>query len=251
VSRWRRRGEKFARSAKKQATKKTDWEQCLQTPGKYPRGTADARRSNERSPSAEVITFLPLSRESMHATGSSVFSSNCFISGGNDLQERKKLLVEGADALVVLPGGTGTWDELWEMACARNLGFHSMPIVCVNVEGFYEDFKAMLRRAHADHLLYAHPGDIVHFEDTPEAAVKWVEAHLSDPESNKRQGTPIARKKPAASTVECEASLFGTEAPRDHSSAQFSNDRVWRKFALFSAGLSLGFFVASRVKSSR
>lgn len=83
------------------------------------------------------------------------------------------------------------------------------------------------------------------------AAVKWVEAHLSDPESNKRQGTPIARKKPAASTVECEASLFGTEAPRDHSSAQFSNDRVWRKFALFSAGLSLGFFVASRVKSSR
>lgn len=34
------------------------------------------------------------------------------IAHGNDLQERKKLLVEGADALVVLPGGPGTWDEV-------------------------------------------------------------------------------------------------------------------------------------------
>ena len=32
--------------------------------------------------------------------------------GGEDLQERKKLLVKGADALVVLPGGPGTWDEV-------------------------------------------------------------------------------------------------------------------------------------------
>mmetsp|Transcript_17182 Transcript_17182/g.37990 ORF Transcript_17182/g.37990 Transcript_17182/m.37990 type:complete len:210 (-) Transcript_17182:382-1011(-) len=41
---------------------------------------------------------------------------------GNDLQERKRLLVRDADALVVLPGGPGTWDELWEMACAGHLG---------------------------------------------------------------------------------------------------------------------------------
>ena len=34
------------------------------------------------------------------------------IARGNDLQERKRLLVEGADALVVLPGGPGTWDEV-------------------------------------------------------------------------------------------------------------------------------------------
>lgn len=34
------------------------------------------------------------------------------VAKGNDLQERKRLLVEGADALVVLPGGPGTWDEV-------------------------------------------------------------------------------------------------------------------------------------------
>ena len=34
------------------------------------------------------------------------------VAGGDDLQERKRLLVKNADALVVLPGGPGTWDEV-------------------------------------------------------------------------------------------------------------------------------------------
>jgi predicted Rossmann-fold nucleotide-binding protein len=34
------------------------------------------------------------------------------VAGGDDLQERKKLLVKDAEALVVLPGGPGTWDEV-------------------------------------------------------------------------------------------------------------------------------------------
>ena len=58
------------------------------------------------------------------------------IARGNDLQERKRLLVEGADALVVLPGGPGTWDEVrhafLDMSgnlplfrfCSHNLSMH-------------------------------------------------------------------------------------------------------------------------------
>jgi predicted Rossmann-fold nucleotide-binding protein len=37
------------------------------------------------------------------------------VAGGDDLQERKRLLVKNADALVVLPGGPGTWDEVSRM----------------------------------------------------------------------------------------------------------------------------------------
>jgi hypothetical protein len=43
-----------------------------------------------------------------------------------------------------------------------------MPIVCVNVDGYYDSFKDILERAHADELLYKHPRDILHFEETPE-----------------------------------------------------------------------------------
>ena len=58
--------------------------------------------------------------------------------------------------------------QLWEMACARHIGFHSIPIVCINVDGYYDPFRAMLSRAHADQLLYKDPFDILHFEETPE-----------------------------------------------------------------------------------
>ena len=39
------------------------------------------------------------------------------VAGGSDLQERKKLLVQKCDALVVLPGGPGTWDEVRFVVC--------------------------------------------------------------------------------------------------------------------------------------
>ena len=54
------------------------------------------------------------------------------------------------------------------MACARHIGFHSMPIVCINTDNYYDPFRVMLMRAYDDQLLYKHPEDIVHFEDTPE-----------------------------------------------------------------------------------
>ncbi|KAG7361310.1 TIGR00730 family protein [Nitzschia inconspicua] len=98
------------------------------------------------------------------------------VAGGSDLQERKKLLVQSCDALVVLPGGPGTWDELWEMACARHLNLNQLPIVCVNVDGYYEPFREMLQKAYEDELIKLVPEEIVHFASSSEEAVRWIEA---------------------------------------------------------------------------
>jgi hypothetical protein len=62
------------------------------------------------------------------------------------------------------------------MACARNLGLTKLPIVCVNIDGFYDPFRLMLERAWAEKLTKLAPHDIVHFENTAEDAVKWIEA---------------------------------------------------------------------------
>ena len=97
------------------------------------------------------------------------------IAGGSDLQERKRLLVEGAHALAVLPGGPGTWDELWEMACARNVQLTNIPIVVVNVNGYYDPFKKMLQRAYKDELIRWEPDHLVHFCDTAVEAMLWIE----------------------------------------------------------------------------
>lgn len=121
------------------------------------------------------------------------------VAGGKDLQERKRLLVEGADALIVLPGGPGTWDELWEMACARNIGLTRLPIVCVNVDGYYEPFRAMLERAHEDCLTKLEPQQIVHFEDTAAGAIAWVEAIQSSGDKDpqvilKKRGSALRKE---------------------------------------------------------
>lgn len=37
-------------------------------------------------------------------------------------QERKRVLTEDADCIIALPGGPGTWDELWEIVCLKGIG---------------------------------------------------------------------------------------------------------------------------------
>lgn len=55
-------------------------------------------------------TNLPLTTTTSKDTDRPI--REILVAGGKDLQERKKLLVQKCDALVVLPGGPGTWDEV-------------------------------------------------------------------------------------------------------------------------------------------
>src|SRR4051812_42321651 len=53
------------------------------------------------------------------------------------MRERKRLLEERGDAFIVLPGGIGTMEEVFEILVARSLGYHQKRIVLVNVANFY------------------------------------------------------------------------------------------------------------------
>jgi len=129
------------------------------------------------------------------------------VAGGDDLQERKKLLVEDADALVVLPGGPGTWDELWEMACSRHLGLVDLPIVCINVDNYYEPFQKMLDRAHKDALIKLPPAQIVHFASNVKEAVEWCEAEVA---KNKAKAAENPRKLARRSSDWKRSSFYST-----------------------------------------
>ncbi len=69
------------------------------------------------------------------------------------LAERKDLLLNLADAVVSLPGGFGTLDELFEAATWVQLGMKRFPMGLVNVDGFYDDLLSFLDRAVTDGLL--------------------------------------------------------------------------------------------------
>jgi len=65
----------------------------------------------------------------------------------NDLHERKRLMIDRADAVVALPGGCGTFEELFEAITWKRLGLYTKPIVIVNIRGYYDPCIAMLEQA--------------------------------------------------------------------------------------------------------
>lgn len=64
-----------------------------------------------------------------------------------DMHSRKKRFFVGTDALVTLPGGCGTFEELLEALTWKRLGLLTCPIVIVNVDGYYQPLLDMLERA--------------------------------------------------------------------------------------------------------
>lgn len=56
----------------------------------------------------------------------------------SSMHERKATICEIADAMVALPGGIGTFEELLECLTWKQLGLHNKPVVILNSEGYYE-----------------------------------------------------------------------------------------------------------------
>lgn len=62
------------------------------------------------------------------------------------MHERKAMMAELADAFVALPGGMGTWEELFEILTWAQLGQHHKAVVVLDVNGYYDPLFALLDR---------------------------------------------------------------------------------------------------------
>ncbi len=63
------------------------------------------------------------------------------------MAERKALLREGVDAIVALPGGCGTFEEVLEVITLKRLGLFPAPIIIVNQENFYDPLIALFEQS--------------------------------------------------------------------------------------------------------
>jgi len=63
------------------------------------------------------------------------------------MHERKALMSELSDAVIALPGGTGTLDELFELFTWSQLGLHRMPLALLDVAGYWQPLLAFLEHA--------------------------------------------------------------------------------------------------------
>jgi uncharacterized protein (TIGR00730 family) len=64
-----------------------------------------------------------------------------------DMHERKRVMLELSDAVIALPGGCGTLEELFEAITWKRLGLFFGPVIMVNVNGFFDPCVALLNRA--------------------------------------------------------------------------------------------------------
>jgi uncharacterized protein (TIGR00730 family) len=70
-----------------------------------------------------------------------------------DMHERKKKLLEGSDAVIALPGGTGTLEELSEAITLKRLGHYNKPILLLNTDNFYTPLADFFTKMADEHFL--------------------------------------------------------------------------------------------------
>lgn len=102
------------------------------------------------------------------------------------MHQRKALMSELSDAVVALPGGLGTLEELFEILTWAQLGIHAKPCGVLNADGYYHDLlhfidqavaRGFVRAEHRDMILAA--GDAGELLDamlafTPRYSAKWM-----------------------------------------------------------------------------
>ncbi|MDR5589771.1 TIGR00730 family Rossman fold protein [Christiangramia sp. SM2212] len=82
-----------------------------------------------------------------------------------DMHERKLTMNELSDAFITLPGGFGTFEELFEIVTWAQLGLHRKPIGLLNINGFYDDLIHMLNKMTSKGLLKQDNLDILLVSD--------------------------------------------------------------------------------------
>lgn len=84
------------------------------------------------------------------------------------MHDRKRMMAERADVFVALPGGIGTFEELFEVWTWRQLGYHDKPIGLLNAAGYFDGLLAFLRTAVEQEFMGQWQSDLVQCSDDPD-----------------------------------------------------------------------------------
>ncbi|MFM7158425.1 MAG: TIGR00730 family Rossman fold protein, partial [Bacteroidota bacterium] len=82
-----------------------------------------------------------------------------------DMHTRKSQMIKKSDGIVALPGGCGTLEELLEAITWKRLGLAHQPIVIANIDGFYDELIAMLKKTVDEQFMrpeHLHMWNVVH-----------------------------------------------------------------------------------------
>ena len=91
------------------------------------------------------------------------------------MHERKNRMAQMADAVIALPGGTGTFEELFEIITWKMLGLFVKPIVILNTDNYYDPLLLMLERTSDRHFMNPVFRRLWAVAQTPDEAIRLVD----------------------------------------------------------------------------
>lgn len=86
-----------------------------------------------------------------------------------DMHSRKKIIYDMCDAAIILPGGFGTLDELFEILTWNTLKIHDKKLILLNTAGFYDNMIAHVNQMEQSGFLYEKWTDRIEVCNTPQA----------------------------------------------------------------------------------
>ena len=93
-----------------------------------------------------------------------------------DMHQRKHIMSETADAVIALPGGVGTLEELLETLTWRQLGLVKSPVIILNTLGYYDSLLALLQHAIDEQFMKPSHSQLWQVATTPQEAISLLEA---------------------------------------------------------------------------
>lgn len=125
------------------------------------------------------------------------------------LSDRKNRMFDHADICIAIPGGWGTFDEIFTIAGCNDENRHIepekpvVPIIIINTDGYFDGIILQLRRSLEDKMTDAGQARMIHIVDTPEEAIACLNALNEGPQLLARDLNdktaplaPIWQKKP-------------------------------------------------------
>lgn len=91
-----------------------------------------------------------------------------------NMHQRKQRMAELSDAVIALPGGCGTLEELLEIITWKQLGLYLNPVVILNTNRYFDPLVEMLHRAVSEHFMRPQHASMWEVADTPEEAVERI-----------------------------------------------------------------------------
>lgn len=91
-----------------------------------------------------------------------------------DMHTRKQTMAEKSNAVIALPGGVGTLEEMLEVITWKQLGIFHKPIVILNTNGYFDSLLALFNTAVQEHFMSKSNLELWHVATTPEDAFSYL-----------------------------------------------------------------------------